>query len=538
MKVIPAYLAMTSYAQKAGGGKAKKRKKLNVLDIMLERRNKEVNYTLNKEELAKLLFKKMMIQPADVVKTDTSAFGKIHVELKDNVKPEKFVELPVFDIREGLRTKFYRPHHRQDTLVKISWLDLETSDDLIIHILSFFGTLKSGIQYCTMKEEEGESELAKLLNKIPNGERQAWMEIETPLPSYAVIDGRRVKIWHPGQRRTCARCNQDVDHCVGGANARHCEEKGGNKTKTDDMWSKVLESVKYTEWNGDEIKDLVEETVDTGEDTPKDEIEKWDGVVLSNINENATENDIKMLLKLGLDDQDIEGVDIKETGNKRSRIVTGIAKEKIAHLSKKLEKKVVDGTMVHCKPHVPSTPPKPNESIPAAENDAANVDNPVPNDAKIDNPGPNVTSPKQVIPGLSEDERLKHLKETKKPNKSKPKKKGDKKKEPKEMKITKLSLNDFLKIPAQKIDQSTENFVFSDKDDAFEDSKDVFSDDGDDESMDNFLTPLNFKSAFGLRLSASTPDLTLKAKRPAESPAEKDERKKSKSSSSSNITQK
>ena len=186
---------MTSYAQMAGGGKAKKRKKLNVLDIMLDRKNKEINFTLNKEELSKLLFKKMMIQPSEVVKIDASAYGKIHVELKENVKPEKFVELPVFDIREGLRTKFYRPHHRQDTLVKISWLDLETPDDLIIHILSFFGKPKSGIQYCTMKEEEGDSDIAKLLNKIPNGERQVWMEIETPLPSYAVIDGRRVKIY-------------------------------------------------------------------------------------------------------------------------------------------------------------------------------------------------------------------------------------------------------------------------------------------------------------------------------------------------------
>ena len=108
-----------TYAKKAGGGIVKK-KKLNVLDIILERRNPEISFTMSKEELAKLLFRKMAIQPAQVLKIDASAFGKVHVEMKEGVKLEKFVELPVFEIREGLRTKFYRPHHRQDTLVKIS----------------------------------------------------------------------------------------------------------------------------------------------------------------------------------------------------------------------------------------------------------------------------------------------------------------------------------------------------------------------------------------------------------------------------------
>ena len=34
------------------------------------------------------MFRKMAIQESQVVKIDTSAFGKIHVELKENVKPE------------------------------------------------------------------------------------------------------------------------------------------------------------------------------------------------------------------------------------------------------------------------------------------------------------------------------------------------------------------------------------------------------------------------------------------------------------------
>ena len=149
------------------------------MDVHLERTNNYINFNLSKEELEKLLFKKMKIPTKQVVKIDTSAFGKIHVQLSEDIRPEAFAGFPVFDIREGLRTKFYRPHHRKDTLVKISWLDLETSDDLITHILAHFGKVKSSVQLCKFREEEHESELAKLLNIIPNGERQVWKEMKT-----------------------------------------------------------------------------------------------------------------------------------------------------------------------------------------------------------------------------------------------------------------------------------------------------------------------------------------------------------------------
>ena len=93
---------------------SKKKVKLNVLDIVLERRENSINYNLTKDELSKLLFQKMKIQPQQIVKIDTSAFGKIHVELSASVNPDTFSTLPAFVIRDGLRTKLYKPHHRKE----------------------------------------------------------------------------------------------------------------------------------------------------------------------------------------------------------------------------------------------------------------------------------------------------------------------------------------------------------------------------------------------------------------------------------------
>ena len=109
--------------------------------------------------------------------------------------------------------------------------------------------------------------MAKLLNNLPNGELQFWMEVEHPIPSYAVIDGRRVKIWHAGQKRTCARCCLESDKCPGKANAKLCDENGGLKAKTEVVWAETLKKLGYVEYDG-EIKDIIE---DTGE---KDEAEE------------------------------------------------------------------------------------------------------------------------------------------------------------------------------------------------------------------------------------------------------------------------
>ena len=53
--------------------------------------------------------------------------------------------------------------------------------------------MKSSVKWCKIKEQEDESEEAKLLNNFLSGERQVWIELEKPIPSYGIIDGKRSK---------------------------------------------------------------------------------------------------------------------------------------------------------------------------------------------------------------------------------------------------------------------------------------------------------------------------------------------------------
>ena len=405
------------------------RKKLNVLDIMLERKDNLISYNLSKEELSKLLFSKMKLDPKSVLVIDTSGSGKIHVELSSNVNPDHMTTLPAFDIRDGLRTKYYKPHHRKESLITISWMDIETPDDLLIHILNHFGQVKSNVKWTKMKEEEGESELAKLLNNIPNGERQIWMEVKKPIPSYAMIDKRKVKIYHPGQRRTCARCQKVADLCQGNSNARLCEANGGEKINAAEARKNTLSSIDYKEWSGgeDEIKEAVIEDDEIEEDNVPD-ITNCDGFVISNLEEDATIDDIKTIIKEAVPEDVIGKITIHPTGSMRSKIIKDVDIALVNRITQKIDNKSYKGRLLHCRPHVPVTPPKkdPIESLTTDPNEREQTkipvipptDDPVESSTKPEEPAKtpvkelkkNSENQQSSIPGLLQTEIDKALK--------------------------------------------------------------------------------------------------------------------------------
>ena len=82
-----------------------------------------------------------------------------------------------------------------------------------------------------------------------------------PIPSYAMIYKRKVKLYHPGQRRTCARCQKVADICKGNSNAKLCENNGGDKINVAEAWKNTLTAVGYNEWSGGEVEIKVADVV-------------------------------------------------------------------------------------------------------------------------------------------------------------------------------------------------------------------------------------------------------------------------------------
>ena len=500
----------------------------------------------------------MAIDPKFIIKIDTSGFAKIHVELTANIAPENMMNLPAFDIRDILRTKFYRLYHRKDTLVTINWLDIETPDSLVMHVFSHFGKVKSDVQWQKIKQEENESSLSKMLNNILSGERQIWMEVDKPIPSYGIIDGRKVKIYHPGQRRTCARCQKTADHCLGNSNARQCEENGGEKIKVEDVWRDILKNVGYSEWSGGKEAEVIEDDGEQDADINEPNLDivedfpNCDGIILSNVAEDITEDEIKKILESAVPNSS-EGISIHPAGSSKSRLIKDLDLSVISQILKKTDIKTFGGKTIHCRLHVPSTPPKKEVPRDCISNKSAEAEAPNPTEttpkkedpkeavgkisAEVEAPKPN-----QEIPGLSESERKKALKLAEKKKKAalKQERKGNGKatnkqnkesKQNAEVSVANLSTEDFL-LRRNDPKDIIEDFVFSDYSTDDDDETHVFEDSKEELSEEEFLTPFHFKSVFGRKqaaLSTSTPNLSSRptTKRSASSPVQSENKKKS-----------
>ena len=62
-----------TYAEKTSmnPGSTLNKVKLNILDVIFERRDPSISFNLSKDELSKLLFQRMKLPPNQIVKIDT-----------------------------------------------------------------------------------------------------------------------------------------------------------------------------------------------------------------------------------------------------------------------------------------------------------------------------------------------------------------------------------------------------------------------------------------------------------------------------------
>ena len=199
------------------------------------------------------------------------------------------------------------------------------------------------------------------------------------------------------------------------------------------------------------------------------------GMVLDNLEEDTTLDDIKNILKKVCPDESLQSCTLHPTGSLRSKIIQNIDASIIPALAKKVDKSSFKGRLIYCKPYVPKTPPK--KDIPSSGNDGS--------DSAL-----NHSTSKQEIPGLPEEERIKALK----PKEKKVRKAKEAKKVSKEdnLNMKNLSQKDFLLIP--NASELSKDFVFNDDD---EDDLDDFEDSREEPDEEAFTTPLTLKSRSG-----------------------------------------
>ena len=102
------------------------------------------------------------------------------------------------------------------------------------------------------------------------------------------------------------------------------EDNGGMKVNIEHVWAGRLKELGYKEYDG-EVREIVEitgETETTEENTSV--IAKSDGVVIDNLKENVTDEEVKLILAASCPDDNLDDVKINPLGSTKSKLITGV----------------------------------------------------------------------------------------------------------------------------------------------------------------------------------------------------------------------
>ena len=284
------------------------RLKRNILEITLEK-DDDAFIDIGSESIARL-FKTLGINIEKEVEGYFQKNRSIHLWLVNGVDLDRFCKNESIRVTDRIKTGFIRPAGKKEVTVTVSGLDFNTPDKFVMEYLGKFGSVVNN-RVIYEKYKEG------IFQGKCNGDRKYQVDFtksSISMGTYHIIDGSRVRVHYPGNKKTCGRCHKIAEQCKGDAVAKSCEENQGVRIELQEHMRSLWEKVGFIPQNfqlsleDDEINDVV--IKDAERFSPKinrpeaseDEKSKFNGIVLKNFPRETKKVDIINLLKSnGLD---------------------------------------------------------------------------------------------------------------------------------------------------------------------------------------------------------------------------------------------
>ena len=164
-------------------------------------------------------------------------------------------------------------------------LPFNTPDSLVVDYLNHHGVVSdsSAVVYDKFNDGPFKGKLNGVRKYLVDFTRGA----RTNMGSYHIVDGARVHVSYPGQRRTCGRCHRTGVTCPAGGLAKKCEEMGGEAGSLVAAMRTHWEAIGYTPGKGGVKEDVEEDKVGVDKGGEKEEekveeekVEKDSGAIL------------------------------------------------------------------------------------------------------------------------------------------------------------------------------------------------------------------------------------------------------------------
>ena len=278
----------------------------NILEIVLEKTDKEADYDIPQENIASV-FKTIGIDIQKHVEGYQVHYrgrnSVISVWMFPNIQLEQFCRDDNIKVSDGIITGSVRPAGRKDVTVTISGLDFNTPDTFVFEYLNKFGRLVNQ-KVIYSKYTEG-----PFVGKY-NGDRKYnvdFSDSNEPMGTYHIIDGAKTRVFYRGNIKTCGRCHRFSYNCPGEGVAKVCEENGGDRTKLSDwmgnLWEKVgfkpenFELVDEEDKNGTLIIDKEKFPRPEPKTTKSSEKNRYCGLAVKNLPSTLSDEEILEFLK-------------------------------------------------------------------------------------------------------------------------------------------------------------------------------------------------------------------------------------------------
>ena len=337
------------------------RLKRNVLEITIERTDREKRIDMKPETVSRLLIS-IGLNVRDEMEGYQVTYGRIctiSVWVKKGITLDRFCQKEgiLVDKEMGLRTGTIRPAGRRDVLVTVAGVDYNTPDSLIQEYLEKFGGKLMNQNVIYGKYTEG-----PFIGKINNERKYEvdFSDAKTKMGTFHFIDGARVRIFYKGNMKTCGRCHQGQADCPGGGISKECDKNGGpRKLLTEHMkkiWSeigftpttfKLPENVADAEDGQEAFKDgdkPMVEARDPPVKQPEITKEKLTGITINNLPKNITEEDmlkfLKENVKKDLDIVNFELTAVTSRNNASLTVFSGLTPDEIVTTMDKIDFKL------------------------------------------------------------------------------------------------------------------------------------------------------------------------------------------------------
>ena len=350
------------------GGNLTSRNDGNVMEIVLEKESKGL-FSASDEEVAKVLMKLGAdLRPGvhiEGVQICPMGRNVIQVTLNKNVDMTRFCNKDIFEIRDGVRVSQVRKSGKREVIVTIRGLHPNTKDESVFRYLRCLGKVE---KHKVILETYREGPLTGL----KNGTRKYTVDMRNDIPvgNTHFIDGSKVNLSYPGQKKFCYRCFKISYECIGNGVAKDCEAKGSTKVLFSDHILDFWKKIQYSPDDKTALDDLeYENDVEVqvgGTFTPKPDKEKiestierksdYGGVIVKWFPKKSDHGEIRMFLTgLGLSPSHTN-VNIKDNGQV---LIGDLEPETCQQLAFSITgQKFLNKKTIYCHPIVSATPEK------------------------------------------------------------------------------------------------------------------------------------------------------------------------------------